>query len=155
VPVLAYGAVTLAARNGIVPGFDPGSTTVPSGDSSSAAPGDGSGVGASTPAAAPTAAPTTSTPAVALGTQITVTNVAGISGIAAAAETKLKAAGFTALTTGNGSKGTLTASTVFYATEALKPTAAKVASTLGLTAVTQSTTKSGGSITVMLVAKLP
>ena len=159
VPALAYGAVTLATRNGMVPGFDPGagSTAGASGDESETPADDGSGDtpsgDASTPAASATA---TSTPsAVALGTPITVTNGAGIAGIAATAQTKLTAAGFTAVSAATGSKGTLTASTVFYATEALKPTADKVASTLGLTAVTQSATKSGGAITVMLVTKLP
>jgi hypothetical protein len=154
VPVLAYGGVWLAARNGVVvPGASLVGGTSPSTSAdttpeASAAGTDAASSGAAAPAETPAA------PAPVLTSPVKVVNAAGVSGLAASASTKLKAAGFTAVSVANGSKGKLTASTVYYAKADLAVTAQQVTSTLGLTAVQESATEAGGSITVVLVTKL-
>ncbi|MBU4213082.1 MAG: LytR C-terminal domain-containing protein [Actinobacteria bacterium] len=166
VPLIAFGGVWFAARNGYVsdiPGLGGASSSARAGadDEASAdagAPDDGTSDAPSESAAAPQApaAPAPSQPAgPVLSTKVNVVNAAGVSGLAATAATKLQAAGFTAVTTGNGSKGGATSSTVFYASEGLATTAQQVATTLGLTTVTLSADKAGGAISVVLVAKLP
>ncbi|WP_159807966.1 LytR C-terminal domain-containing protein [Cellulomonas citrea] len=166
VPALVFAGVTYAAKNGYVshlPGV-PGSSASAGDDASDdAAADDGSaddGATApapSTPAPPPATQPpaTTAPAAPVLSTKVSVVNAAGISGLAATASSKLQKAGFTAVSATNGSKSGTTTSTVFYASEDLAPTAKLVASTLGLTTVTQSADKSGGAITVLLVSKLP
>ncbi|MCG2797282.1 MAG: LytR C-terminal domain-containing protein [Cellulomonas sp.] len=158
VPLIAFGGVWYAARNGYVshiPGLsDSSSTAEADADASASADPTGSAAATETPAA--TEAPATTAPvAPVLSTTVDVVNAAGISGIAATAAAKLQAAGFTSVTTGNGSKDGATASTVFYASEDLATTAQQVATTLGLTTVTLSADQAGDAITVLLVAKLP
>lgn len=166
VPALVFAGVTYAAKSGYVshlPGV-PGSSAS-AGDSTAADDGaadDGAaddGGDATAPATTAPPQPAASQPpapaAPVLSTKVSVVNAAGISGLAATASSKLQKAGFTAVSATNGSKSGTTTSTVFYASEDLAPTAKLVASTLGLTTVTQSADKSGGAITVLLVAKLP
>lgn len=86
---------------------------------------------------------------------VMILNAAGINGLAAEAQTALTGAGFTSVSVGNISKGSLTQSVVYYTTAEEQVTAEKVAATLGLTAVEQSTTQTAPGITVVLLTDLP
>lgn len=161
VPAIAWGLVTLAARDGRIDDL----TNIVGGDSSTQADDtatDGTTDPAATDAATEPAAtepaeePTSEEPAVVepvLTTPVEVLNAAGISGLAAGAKDRLEAAGFTAVTTGNAGSDR-TESTVLYGTEDLATTAQLVAQTLGLTAVELSG-DAGAGIQVILVEKLP
>lgn len=150
-PLLAFGLVTLYTHQG---GGDTSDDTGQVADDtpSSSAPET---TKASSPAATQTsAAPAKTTPAatVNLDAPVSILNGAKIQGLAGRQATKLQDAGFTKVTTGN-STGTLPAtSTVYYATEDLKPTAQKVADTLGVDQVEQDAGKAGTSITVVLTS---
>jgi hypothetical protein len=144
-PLVAYGLVTLAARQGDLPttgssqGADPAAS-----DSASAPPDAAATEGAgSTP-------PVETAPAVNMAAPVVVLNAAQISGLAKAQATKLTDAGFTAVTTGNFTGTKPADSVVFYASEELAPTAQLVASTLGITTATLSAADAGTGISVVL-----
>ncbi|WP_426594327.1 LytR C-terminal domain-containing protein [Cellulomonas sp. McL0617] len=150
-PLIAYGLVTLASRQGDLPtagssqSTDPAATdnaTAPAGD----APTDST---AQSPAASAPAAPTANKAA-----PIEVLNAAQISGLAKTEAAKLTGAGFTAVTTGNFTGTKPADSVVYYKSEDLAPTAQLVATTLGITTVTLSADQSGPGISVVL-AKAP
>ena len=146
-PVIAYGLVNLAARTGDLPtgngsnGADSSASTDPS--DAATTPADGGSAAPPADSAAPTAV---------METPIVVLNAAKISGLAKTQATKLTAAGFTAVTTGNFT-GTVPAdSVVYYATEDQAATAQLAAQTLGITAVTLSATDAGTGISVVLAS---
>lgn len=92
-------------------------------------------------------------PAPDLTVPVRVLNAANISGLAGGAAEQLEAAGFTAVTAGNGNAGGSTASTVFYANADLAVTAQQVASTLGITNVVESAdVADAGDVVVLLLS---
>lgn len=162
VPAIAWGLVTFAARDGriddLVGGDGAGSAPAEAGVTDPAITDPAATDPAATdPAAAqPAPEPTSEEPAVVapvLGTPVEVLNAAGISGLAGGAADALEAAGFTAVSTGNADSD-LEESTVLYSSEDLTSTAQLVASTLGLTALTQSA-DAGAGIQVILLDELP
>ncbi|WP_129338651.1 LytR C-terminal domain-containing protein [Cellulomonas endophytica] len=101
----------------------------------------------------PTPTPTpTPTPEPDLATPVVVLNATGISGLAAGVADDLEDAGFSDVSADNRSRGGLTQSTVFYAAEDQAATAALVAGTLGLTAVTLSPDDARGGVAVVLLS---
>lgn len=157
VPVLAWGAVTWMANHGGLPNLAVPGVSETGGESAPPEPSDSpaaSAPAASTPAATPTsAAPATTQPPAAgkvdKSVAVKVTNASGVSGAAAKAASKLTGAGFTSVTTGNAT-GSAKQSAVYYASAAQQPAAALVASTLGISTVTQSAAQAGAGITVVL-----
>ncbi|HEY0186805.1 MAG TPA: LytR C-terminal domain-containing protein [Cellulomonas sp.] len=87
-----------------------------------------------------------------LSTSVSVLNAASVSGLAAGAAEQLATAGFTAVTTGNGTASGRTVSTVYYASADQATTAQLVADTLGITTVTEDATEAGDAITVLLLS---
>ena len=150
-PVLAYAAVTVWGVLNDPSTGDPGSSTV--GDE---APDDTASDGAAEEPAEGTEDPGTTeseappAPQPVLSTPVEVLNAASIGGLAAEQAAELTAAGFTAVTTGN-SEPTVDASTVYYTSEDLRPTADLVAQTLGLTEVVLQAGDNAG-ISVLLVS---
>ncbi len=149
VPLLAWGTVTLLGQRGQLPDLPAGL-----GGSSSAAPSDQPSDAPTATDAAPTSAapaPTTAAaPAPQLGTPVSVLNGSGISGLAKKVGDELTAVGFTAVTAGNATSGTPTASTVFYGTDDLAATAQLVASTIKVSTVVKSAIEAPAGITVVL-----
>lgn len=161
VPAVAWGLVTFAARDGriddLVGGSGSDSASTEAGATDPAASDPAVDPAATDPAATdPAAEPTSEEPVVVepvLVTPVEVLNAAGISGLAGGAADALEAAGFTAVSTGNADSD-LEESTVLYSSEDLASTAQLVASTLGLTALTQSA-DAGAGIQVILLDELP
>ncbi len=152
-PLVAYGLVTFMARSGNSPvaGFTDGDDE-PSITATTDAPTDE----ASEPQS-PSADPTTEAPPAAqpvLSTPVTVLNAAGVQGLAAKGAAKLTSAGFTSVKPDNFRGAKPAASVVYYASDALKPTADLVASTLGVATVTLAPQQAGTGISVVLVTDL-
>lgn len=164
VPAVTVGLVLWASSwDGDVPGFgndSPSQSTQASEDASTDPSADQSASDGQTPAdeettQAPPAAteePPAATPEPVLSTPVEVLNAARVSGLAAKAGKDLEAAGFTAVTAANGTASGTTASTVFYASADLEPTARLVAQTLGITTVTESAARATSGVTVLLLS---
>ena len=160
VPLVAYALVTYASRDngtdddttttGTTTSATPKATT-PSADSSDKAT-DKATDDATDDATEPSDEPTDdrATAEVQLDTPVVVLNAAGINGLAAKTVTALKGDGFTAAKAENFSGTKPDASVVYYASDDLKPTADKVASSLGIDDVQQSATDAGAGISVVL-----
>jgi hypothetical protein len=153
-PVLAYGAVALVTheRGGsgggqaaVDDGSDSGDGTTPTGTATTPAPDTTS------PTSVPTQTPT-STGSFQPATPVSILNAAKIQGLAARAQTKLKGAGFTAVTTGNATGTAPKTSTVYYAKPELEATARKAADALKVSTVTLDPAKAGTGATVVLVS---
>ena len=148
-PLLAFGLVTLYTHQGGGGGTaddttqtedeTPAATTPQTGKPTTPAPTKAATAPATTPAAT-----------VDLDAPVVVLNGAKIQGLAGRQATKLTGAGFTKVTTDNTRGALPDASTVYYATPELQPTAQKVADTLGLDQVVQDAGQAGTSITVVL-----
>jgi len=163
VPAVAVGAVLVLSG-----GIDlPWSKDAASPSASSPAdPGDeeespsaGETPAASTPAessapAAPSPSESSQAPApkADLTRAVLVENATGKSGLASGARDRLKAAGYTNLTTGNWKGAALTTSTVYYSKESDAATAAAVAQQLGITTVTLDAAAAGDQVRVVLEA---
>jgi hypothetical protein len=150
-PVLAYAAVTVWGVLNDPSTGDPGSSTIDdeapddtASDGTAEEPTEGTEDPGTTESEAPPA------PQPVLSTPVEVLNAAGIGGLAGTQQQKLTVAGFTAVTTGNSDGAGVDDSTVFYASEDLKPTADLVAQTLGITTVTMSAEDAGDGIVVLL-----
>ncbi len=156
---LAYGGVLLASSTGRGGAGQGGAGTSLSdavGPTSAAtdlptSPGEASPTGEQPPPAAEPAPAASPTPTAELATPVRVLNAAGVQGLAATKQQLLTAAGFTDVTAGNAGAGGLTATTVFYSSADLRPTADRVAATLGVTAVELSATRANGGVTVILL----
>lgn len=98
-----------------------------------------------TPSATETAVP------VDFGAKIAVLNGAGISGLAAAQESKLEAAGFTDVTATNLTGSKPSANVVVYGESDMATTAAEVASELGISDVEQDEARGSNDVEVWLV----
>ena len=152
-PLLAYGAVTLVThQHGSSSGNQ---AAVGGGDTAGdgAAPtdtGTAPAPGATSPANVPTQTQVSGGPQ--LSTPVVILNAAKIQGLAGRASTKLQAAGFKSVATGNSTSAPPSTSTVFYAKPELQATAAKVGETLKISTVTLDPTKSGQGVTVVLTA---
>ncbi len=160
VPVVTVGLVLWASSwDGDVPGFggDEPSQSTDASSGASTVPSD-EGTATQEPPAetteppAETTEPPVVTPEPVLSTPVAVLNAARVSGLAARTGEDLEGAGFTAVTTGNGTASGTTVSTVFYASADLQPTAQLVAQTLGITTVTESADRAGDGVTVLLLA---
>ena len=154
-PGLAYGLVTvLTNANVTLPGLSSDSSSTGSSATSSAATPSGTATGATTPPSttgSPSSTATTAAPPAAdLATAVVVYNSTSVSGLAAKGAAALTKAGFTKVTSGNYTGGTLPTSTVFYATANLEGTAKAAASALKITTVTLSPAKAGKTIAVVL-----
>jgi hypothetical protein len=156
-PLLAYGAVALVTHDRGSSGG--GQAAVDDGTDS----GDGSTGAATTPApgststsgaTSPTNVPTTpaSSGSVQSATPVSILNAAKIQGLAARAQTTLKGAGFSAVTTGNSTGTAPKSSTVYYAKPELQATAEKVAQALKVSTVTLDPAKAGQGVTVVLAS---
>ena len=152
-PLLAYGAVTLVThqRGGsggnqavVDGGGDTADGTSPTGTETAPA------ADATSPANVPTQTPAASGPQ--LSTPVVILNAAKIQGLAAKAATKLQAAGFKGVTTGNSTTAAPSTSTVYYTKAELQATAAKVGETLKIPTVKLDPTKGGQGVTVVLTA---
>ncbi|WP_158580697.1 LytR C-terminal domain-containing protein [Cellulomonas rhizosphaerae] len=154
VPAIAYGLVTFASRDN--------SPSTPSSSATSKAPGSSASTPSKSPSDDASKEPTKSdepteptseepTAEVALATPVTVFNAAGISGLAAGTVTDLKGAGFTNVTAANfvGTKPDV--STVYYASDDLKPTADLVAETIGIDTVTLSESDADDGVSAVLI----
>jgi cytoskeletal protein RodZ len=150
VPALAWAAVTWYLRD------DSSTPTSPTTGVEETVPADETATDEATePADGQTTAeapPTTEAPAPAvnLAAPVAVLNGAKISGLAAREAEKLEAAGFTAVTPDNFTGTSPAASTVFYASADLQPTAQLVGTTLGIATVVESAVDAGAGITVVL-----
>jgi LytR cell envelope-related transcriptional attenuator len=157
-PALAYGLVTWISNSdtglsGAISGLGATGTSDTTTDGATAAATDTATDAATAPATAPTTdVPVAPTAAAAdLTTPVTVLNAANVSGLAATEAKKLQAGGFTKVTATNGTGTGVKTTTVFYATDAQKPTADAVAQLLGITTVTMSPTQAKSGITVVLM----
>lgn len=156
VPVVTVGAVLwYSSRGGTLPGAGSGEQPVASAPATSEAAETPEETPGETPAApddgeAP-ATEDTPEPTPDLAADVRVLNAANVSGLAAGAAEQLEDAGFTAVTTGNGTAGGSTASTVFYATPELAVTAQQVGTTLGITNVVESADVAGDGVVVLLL----
>ncbi|GAA4176780.1 LytR C-terminal domain-containing protein [Gryllotalpicola koreensis] len=103
-----------------------------------------------TPTATPTPTPTP-TATIVPSAQVSVLNSTRRAGLAASAATKLKAAGWSTVTTGNAPQSATT-TTVYYSDPGQIGVALGVAQSLGLTTVTQSAQFAGAAVTVVLGA---
>lgn len=154
VPALTVGGVLwYSSRGGTLPGEGLGEQPAASAPATSEA--------AETPEETPAAPEETEPEAPApedtpeptpdLTADVGVVNAANVSGLAAGAAEQLEDAGFTSVTTGNGTAGGRTASTVFYATPELAVTAQQVAATLGIADVVESADVAGDGVVVLLL----
>lgn len=151
VPVLAYGAVTFLLRSGELPvggGVDPGPEV------EQPAPEEPAGEDGAAPPEASEAPPETEEPAPepVLSTSVQVLNGARVSGLAGRVAEELEGAGFTDVTPDNATGALPSQSTVYVATEELRPTAELVASTTGVTAIEVDPARANGGIVVLLVS---
>ena len=146
-PVIAYGVVTLLARNDDLPTNQASPGASPAATDGATAPADDAATGDATADVPPA---DDAAPAVNLAAPVEVLNAAKVSGLAAAEAAKLTSAGFTAVTTGNFTGTKPADSVVYYASEDLAPTAQLAASTLGITTVTLSAADAGTGISVVL-----
>jgi hypothetical protein len=108
-----------------------------------------------TPAETTTPAPSvtpTPTPEVEpdLGTPVLVLNSTSVAGLASEAAADLEDAGWTAVSSGNYTGGTLAGSTVRYASADLEASARAVATELGIAAVELDDSDAGDGIEVVL-----
>jgi len=149
VPLVAWGAVTVLAQGGHLPDL-PGAGATQTQDAltgpTDSATGQPTG-GATTPAVAPT---TPAAQQAVLTTPVSVLNGSKINGLAGQVASKLTAAGFTTVTTGNATGTTPVASTVFYGSDALKATAELVGQTIHVSNVVMSPTDAPNGIVVVL-----
>ncbi len=153
VPVLAYGAVTFLLRSGDLPvGGDAG----PGPQAEQPAPEDPAGEDPAAPADGTEAPPESEEPAPppepVLSTSVRVLNGARVSGLAARIADELEGAGFTDVTPDNATSSLPSQSTVYVASEELRPTAELVASTVGVTAIEVDPAQASGGIVVVLVS---
>lgn len=168
VPLVAYALVTYASRDngtdddtastGTTTSATPKATT-PSDDSTDSSTDssidkatDEATEPSDTSSDEPSDEPTddTATAEVQLDTPVVVLNAAGINGLAAKTVTTLKGEGFTAAKAENFSGTKPDASVVYFASDDLSATADKVADTLGIDDVQQSSTDAGAGISVVL-----
>ena len=149
VPAIAYGLVTFASRDNSPSTPESSATSkAPASSSPSKSP---SGDASKEPTASDEPTSDEPTAEVALATPVTVFNAAGISGLAAGTVTDLKGAGFTNVTAANfvGTKPDV--STVYYASDDLKPTADLVAETIGIDTVTLSESDADDGVSAVLI----
>ncbi|GIG38845.1 LytR C-terminal domain-containing protein [Cellulomonas phragmiteti] len=153
VPVLAYGAVAYLSRTGDLPlsggssqgqGEEVGPTEDPVVE-------DGTGEEPGTEGEAPEAEPTTEAPQPVLSTPVAVLNGARVSGLAGRVADELEAAGFTAVSPDNATGTVPAQSTIYIASEDLRPTADLVASTVGVDTIEVSPQQAGAGISLVLV----
>jgi hypothetical protein len=104
------------------------------------------------PASSSDPASETPAPTADLTRAVLVENATSKSGLASGARDRLKAAGYTSLTTGNWKGAALTTSTVYYSKEADAATAAAVAQQLGIATVTLDAAAAGDQVRVVLEA---
>ncbi|GIG27700.1 LytR C-terminal domain-containing protein [Cellulomonas marina] len=171
-----FSSGTPTALPGLVPGVtstaDEGATDEGATGGSADEGTDGATDGAADPAASEPAADPAATPTEAvptepapsptpteppapqpdLSTTVQVFNATGITGLAGRQADRLEDAGFTDVTSGNRSRGGLSASTVLYSTDDQAATAALVASTLGVDAVALDAATAGGDVVVVLLS---
>lgn len=159
VPAIAVGAVFVLSGWGEWPWSADASTSsasTPADSGDEETPAESSTPDPSASAESPSASDPASSSAPAAQPDLTravlVENATGKSGLASGARDRLKAAGYTSLTTGNWKGATLTASTVYYPTEADAATAAAVAQQLGITTVTLDAAAAGDQVRVVLEA---
>lgn len=157
VPVLTVGSVLWATSWDGLPSFsssddttdDAAATQEPPADTGTeAAPEDEAPVESEEPPVETEAPPA---PVADLAATVRVLNAANRSGLAASAQGDLEDAGFTSVTADNGNAGSLTASTVFYASADLAPTAQLVADTLGISAVVEDAGTAPEGVVVLLL----
>ena len=150
VPVLASGAVTCLLRPGDRRG---GGDAGPGPQAEQPAPEDPAAEDPATDGAE--APPETEEPAPSpepvLSTSVRVLNGARVSGLAGRVADELEGAGFTDVTPDNATGSLPSESTVYVASEELRPTAELVASTTGVTAVEVDPAQASGGIVVVLV----
>ncbi|MDM7830501.1 LytR C-terminal domain-containing protein [Cellulomonas edaphi] len=156
VPALAYALVTWASRdnstNDDASGEPSSSASAPA---TSGSPGTSETPKSQEPSTETTSEPPASeepTATAELGTPVVVYNAAGISGLAKSTAGELEAAGFTSVTSTNFSGTKPAASTIYYASEDLEPTAALVGQTLGIDALELSASDAGDGVSVVLVS---
>jgi hypothetical protein len=153
-PALAFGVVTWLSGSGGLSGIVAGSGSTSSSTTPSAS-ATTTPTETSTPTETATPTPTETTtppPAPDLTRTVRVENATKTSGLAGGAGTKLKAAGFTAVTTGNWTGAAVAGSTVFYPGPADLGTATKVAEVLGIAAVTEDSALATDRVLVVLEA---
>ncbi|SFK17341.1 LytR C-terminal domain-containing protein [Cellulomonas sp. KH9] len=155
VPVLAYGAVEYLSRTGDLPQSGGGTAQeqpeVPAEEDPAA--GEGAGDGTEEPGgeAEPPVEETAPAPEPVLTTPVAVLNGARVSGLAGRVADELTAAGFTDVTPDNASSALPAESTVYVASEELRPTAELVAATIDVPTVEVAPDRAGGGIVVLLV----
>lgn len=161
VPAIAVGAVFVLSGWGDWPWSKDAakpSASAPAdpGDEESSTDGESASPDPSTSADSPSASAPASSSAPAatpdLARAVLVENATGKSGLASGARDRLKAAGYTALTTGNWKGAALKTSTVYYPKEADAVTAAAVAQQLGIATVTLDAAAAGDQVRVVLEA---
>jgi hypothetical protein len=150
VPLVAWGAVTVLAQGGHLPDLGAGGSQTQdagTGPTDAATTQPTGTATATTPAATPT---THAAQQAVLTTPVSVLNGSKINGLAGQVASKLTAAGFTNVTTGNTTAATPVASTVFYGSDALKATAELVGQTIHVSNVVMSPTDAPNGIVVVL-----
>lgn len=156
VPVLAYGVVAYLSRTGDLPVVGGGSA--PAAEESPAAedpaaqdPAAEDPAAGEAPAAETTAPPEVPAATPVLTTPVEVLNGARVSGLAGRVADELRGAGFTDVTPDNATEDLPDESTVYVASEDLRPTAELVGSTTGVTTVEVDPDRAGVGIVVVLV----
>ena len=147
-PVLAYGAVTFLT------GRDSDSAEKPAGADpsvSAEATPDGDTSESTDPDPAETPVEETAPPAD-LARSVEALNATSTSGLASGAKSKLEAAGFTSVTSGNFPGTNPATSVVYYPAPEDSATAAAVASALGIAAVEESAADAPDGIVAVLAA---
>ncbi|MBO0901294.1 LytR C-terminal domain-containing protein [Cellulomonas sp. zg-ZUI222] len=154
VPVLAYGAVEYLSRTGDLPQSGGGTSQeqpeVPAEEDATGGEGDGTEAPEGE-AEAPVPEATTPAPEPVLTTPVAVLNGARVSGLAGRVADELTAAGFTDVTPDNATTALPAESTVYVASEDLRPTADLVAATTGVPTVEVAPDRADGGIVVLLV----
>ncbi|UZN04069.1 LytR C-terminal domain-containing protein [Cellulomonas sp. S1-8] len=156
VPVLAYGAVAYLSRTGDLPlpGGSSQEQTADAGDGATEGEGDaaaeGEGEGA-TEGEGTVEEPPPPAPEPVLTTPVAVLNGARVSGLAGRVADELTAAGFTDVSPDNATDDLPATSTVYVASEDLRPTAELVAATVNVPTIEVSPERAGTGIAVVLV----
>lgn len=162
VPAAAWGATSVITRDRTPAADDSqsgapqqsGSASVSASASSSPSKSRSASASPTTTTASPSPSPTTTTAApVDYNVKISVLNGTTTAGLAAQRAAQLKTAGFNGVSAGNAQSWATQVSTVYYRDPSLIASAQKVASTLGIASVRQSSAATGTSDVVVFVKR--